>query len=41
VFASAVLEAAAAGPKYQYVTLTAYSQTVAQSLFVPPAKPTP
>ena len=40
LFASAVLEEAAAGPKYQYVTLTAYSQTVTQSLFVPPAKPT-
>jgi hypothetical protein len=39
VFASAVLESAAAGPKYQYVTQTAYLQTVNQSLFVPPAKP--
>lgn len=39
IFASAVLEEAAMGPKYQVVTLSSYSRTVNPSLFVPPAMP--
>jgi hypothetical protein len=39
IFASAVLEYAAMGPKYQVVTLSSYSRTFNPSLFVPPAIP--